>query len=136
MHKDTFLKLLRVLTVHGQLSDRRMISAGEKLMIFMNLLTNSSIRKLAERWQHSISTISVVNDKVKESLLKIKNQFMRNKTPNDPIPYRYITIQKFSHTSKIVGKNRRWARPFSMAGGSYYSYVESNLKSPVGFCSF
>jgi hypothetical protein len=23
-----------------------------------------------------------------------------------------------------------------MAGGSYYSYVESNLKSPVGFCSF
>ena len=58
MDKETFLKLLMLLTRHGGLHDGHKVGAGEKLMIFLHLLTGFSNRQTAERWQHSGSTIN------------------------------------------------------------------------------
>ena len=61
MDKETFARLLSLLSgPRGGLCSTKNICLGEKVMIFMSLLCGCSNRMLAERWQHSPSTISAV----------------------------------------------------------------------------
>jgi hypothetical protein len=84
MYKQTFQLLLNHLTSFSTLSDSRFISAGEKLMIFLTLLSGSTLRKIGERWQHAISKISLIIDEVSEALLMVQGTFI--KVPNQHTP--------------------------------------------------
>jgi hypothetical protein len=87
MDKVVFLELLDFLKVYGGLCDSKYMCCGEKLMIFIEILkgnetsiiTNNnkviclsvgtSYRQVAERWQHSTSTISDVMKVVSSAIL-------------------------------------------------------------------
>ena len=58
MDKIVFLRLLQLLTNGDELKGSRFISAGQKLMIFPNILMGHSVRTVANHEQHSTSTIS------------------------------------------------------------------------------
>jgi len=56
--KESFQRLVKFLANHGALKDSHHVCAAEKVCIFIHALVGFSIRQTAERWQHSISTIS------------------------------------------------------------------------------
>lgn len=58
MDKETFNNLLNLLRTEAFLMDNKLLSAGEKLMIFLEALVGHSNRTIADLWQHSGSTIS------------------------------------------------------------------------------
>ena len=52
MTKETFCKL-KVLLMAEELKGSKKLCAGEKMMIFLQVLKGHSIRNIAERLQHS-----------------------------------------------------------------------------------
>ena len=59
MDKPTFLSLLDLLTTQGGLENSMFLTAGEKLLMFIQVLVGQSNRQISERFQHSGSTVSV-----------------------------------------------------------------------------
>ena len=59
MDKPTFLSLLDLLTTQGGLENSMFLTAGEKLLMFIQVLVGQSSRQISERFQHSGSTVSV-----------------------------------------------------------------------------
>jgi hypothetical protein len=58
MRPEVFKKLLEWLQIHGGLRDSKLLSAAEKLLIFMLIFSNNqSYRLVCEETQHSLSTI-------------------------------------------------------------------------------
>ena len=72
MPYESFVRLVKLLVDHGGLECSRNIHAGEMTMMFMNSLTGTSLAKQAERWQHSKSTCSECNVKVRKAMLRCK----------------------------------------------------------------
>ena len=72
MSYASFLKFVNLLVDHGGLEGSRNIHTGEMTMMFMNSLTGASLAKQAERWQHSKSTCSECNAKVRKAILNCK----------------------------------------------------------------
>lgn len=60
MRRDTFLILLAILQQKNTIKASKIIEIGEKLMIMLYILQGYTIRNAAERFQHSISTVSIV----------------------------------------------------------------------------
>ncbi len=58
MEKETFFLLLRALVSTSLLRSSTRVCAGEKLMIFLHVLSGYSNRDVQERWQHSGETVS------------------------------------------------------------------------------
>ena len=58
MDKQTFLRLVTMLTTIGMLKDSLTICSGQKVMIFIHALIGHSNRQSAERLQHSGSTMA------------------------------------------------------------------------------
>jgi hypothetical protein len=98
MDKVTFIRLVRLLSgPRGGMSSSRNISIGEKVMIFMNLLIGHSNRSIAERWQHSPSTISAVLHQVIDTLLKKEiADFLMVKCDPETVPLEISSNPKFS----------------------------------------
>ena len=58
MRPDVFRKLLEWLQLYGGLRDTKLLSAAEKLLIFMLVFSNNqSYRLVCEETQHALSTI-------------------------------------------------------------------------------
>ena len=72
MSKETFQRLLARAMADGGLKDSRKISAGEKLMIFLYVLSGKSNRDAQERWQHSGDSISKVVAAVRVVILSMR----------------------------------------------------------------
>jgi len=85
MDKIVFLRLLQLLTNGDELKGSRFISAGQKLMIFLNILMGHSVRTVANHWQHSTSTISRITHQVAAALMRKSADFFRQPTVDDPI---------------------------------------------------
>ena len=69
MNRETFINL-RNLLIRGGLMATVKMSQGEQLMIFIQVLKGDSVRKLAEEFQHSTSTISRVVHEVADCLMR------------------------------------------------------------------
>lgn len=67
MDKPTFESLLLLLETHGGFVDSKYVSAGEKLLASILVLTGNSNREINERWQHSGSTISLLVHEVADT---------------------------------------------------------------------
>jgi hypothetical protein len=75
MDKPTFLLLVDLLTNQSNLRSSMFMSSGGKFLIYIHELVGFTNRQIAERWQHSGSTISIVLHDVAESLLLVKHLF-------------------------------------------------------------
>ena len=84
MDRPTFLSLVDLLSNQSNLRNSMFMTAGEKLLIFIHALVGFSNRQLAERWQHSGSTISIVLHDVAESLILVKHLFFQVPKVEDP----------------------------------------------------
>ena len=84
MDKPTFLSLVDLLTNQSSLKASMFMTAGEKPLIFIHALVGFLNRQIAERWQHSGSTISLVLHDVSESLLLVKDLFFKVPKQGDP----------------------------------------------------
>jgi hypothetical protein len=99
MDKRTFISLLSKLTNEGNLKSTSRIGPGEKLMLFLFVLTRNSNRSAAERWQHSGSTVSIIVHDVIDSIMRVRNCFccipdpdiVQSKILNDPKFYPYFS---------------------------------------------
>lgn len=109
MDRTTFIKLLVLLKKHGGLKDGKKsnsckICAGQKLMIFIHILTGASIRSTCERWQHSSSTISKTISEVSQCVLSCKDIFFVPVKPGDPVsPYIQNSYRYFPYFENCVG---------------------------------
>ena len=95
MDKQTFLRLLALLEERGGLGGSEKICTGEKLLIFIHLLTDHASRDIGERWQHPTSTISAVTHEVAICFMSLHGALFR-KPPPDEIPPHIATNPKFS----------------------------------------
>ena len=87
MHKIiSFIPLLHMLQHSGGLQDGSLISAGEKIFIFIHVLCGNSMRDTKSRWQHSTSTIStIVHEVIYSSFMNIRGMVFEKPSSNDPI---------------------------------------------------
>lgn len=95
MDKTTFLRLLHILKTEGNLSEGRIISAGEKIFILTRVLTAQTTKEVAERFQHSKSTIHDCVYETIVSTLRCKEYFMRQPELGDPIHDRILKNPKY-----------------------------------------
>jgi hypothetical protein len=98
MDRTTFCRLVKLCTgPRGGLRSSQKISAGDKVMILMTLLFGQSNKTIAERWQHSPSTISAVLHEVIDIFLR-KDIVDFLMIPPDPeeIPTEISSNPKFS----------------------------------------
>jgi DDE superfamily endonuclease len=95
MDRPTFLSLIDLLTTEGGLKNSMFISSGEKLLIFIHNLVGFSNRQIAERWQHSGSTISLVIHEVTESILACKQHLFKEPKEGDPVQDYIAANDKF-----------------------------------------
>jgi hypothetical protein len=84
MDKPTFMLLVDLLTYQSNLRTSMFMSSGKKFLIFIHALVGFSNREIADRWQHSGSTISIVLHDVAESLLLVKHLFFKVPKADDP----------------------------------------------------
>ena len=84
MDRPTFQSLLLLLETHGGFGDSKYISAGEKLLAFILVLTGNSNREINERWQHSGSTISLLVHEVAETFKRCQQHFWCPVKRDDP----------------------------------------------------
>jgi hypothetical protein len=101
MDKSVFIKLLaRLSSERGGLQLSRSISPGQKLMMFIMMLKATSMRDIANHWQHSTSTISICIHEVAASFMRLQSEFFiqpDQHTPpsahivNDPRFYPYFS---------------------------------------------
>ena len=68
--------------LESSMNCRRKVSVGEKLMMFVQCLCGLSVRKIAELFQHSFSTVSVAVNSTMEALLKCKAHLYTKIEPN------------------------------------------------------
>ena len=69
------------------------ICAGQKLMIFINILVGHYNRQTAGRWQHSGRTISIVVHEVAAAFMSCQESFFLKKRADDP-PSTYISTKR------------------------------------------
>lgn len=94
MDRTTFLRLVELLEEQGNLQSSH-LSSGEKLLIFVSVLTSHAHSDIGERWQHSKATINAVVHEVANSLKSVQHILI--KKPNiSVIPERIATNPKFS----------------------------------------
>ena len=94
MTKETFCKLKVLLMAEG-LKDSKKLCAGEKMMIFLQVLKGYSIRNIAERFQHSYSTISIVIHQVSASILKNEGILFQKHKENSVVHDRILKDPKY-----------------------------------------
>ena len=75
MNHACFHKLLRFLENHGLMSTKR-LQSDEKLIIFLYMLTGKEYRNIAERFQHSLSTVSRTVHEVLDVFNECNEEFM------------------------------------------------------------
>jgi len=63
---------LNSFSAEGRLKDSKKITSGEKLMIFLYVLSGKSKRDTQERWQHSGDSISKVVHQVASAILQLR----------------------------------------------------------------
>jgi hypothetical protein len=102
MDKETFLKLLDMLTVRGGLRSDRKVCAGEKLMHFLHLLTGLSNRQVKELWQHSGSTIHASMEEVIRAFKRCSGDFYTRPTNSTPMGER-INTSKYIYFHGCIG---------------------------------
>jgi hypothetical protein len=95
MDKHTFNGLLNLLKTVGALKNGRKICAGEKLMMFIQVLKGLTIREIGNRFQHSESTISEVISEVINSMLLLSELMLIQPTANQPDSAKIINDPKF-----------------------------------------
>lgn len=95
MGKEAFVTLVEVLSQNGGLSASKTISSEEKTFIFLSLLTGHSNRDIAERWQHSGSTISKAVHEVADAILAVKHQYIRQPHEGVPVPGKIINSPNY-----------------------------------------
>ena len=76
MDHETFDKLKIFLKREAGLKDSKLICGGQKILIFLYILGGHSIRDTASRWQHSLSTISVVTQEVDTTFLILNDHMI------------------------------------------------------------
>lgn len=104
MSKHVFNLLLDLLQVNGKLVGSRLLSAGEKLMVFIHIIVGHSMRQTAHRFQHSTSTINAVLVQVKFAILNSKSAFLRIPNFDDPIhPSIRLNPKFFPFFSDCIG---------------------------------
>ena len=104
MDKATLTSLLDLLMVDGALQASQMICAGQKLMIFISALTGLSNRLVAERWQHSGSTISLITHEVAESFKLCRELLFQRPKITDPTPWEISSnLRRFPFFSDCIG---------------------------------
>jgi hypothetical protein len=74
MDKPCFLSFLELLVANDNLQGSSFIEAGEKLMIYLTVLSGSPYGKTCERWQHSKSTVSIIIHEVSDSILLLRDR--------------------------------------------------------------
>ena len=95
MDKPTFLSLLHLLKTEGGLENSMFLEAGIKLLMFIHVLTGQSNRQIAERWQHSGSTVSLAIHEVAASILACKEHFFKVPKEGDPVQDYIAANDKF-----------------------------------------
>ncbi len=93
MNQETFCLLLQTLESKG-LTGSIHICSGEKLMIFIYILSGHSNRQTQERFQHSAETVSRVIHQVAHFVLKLKKDCIL--PPSDRTPPEIQLNPKFS----------------------------------------
>jgi hypothetical protein len=73
--RNKLLELYSVLETEGDLVDNDTVCAGEKIIILIYALCVWFNRTIAERWQHSGSTIKICIQDAIRALLKCKRYF-------------------------------------------------------------
>lgn len=92
---NSFLPLVELLTMHGGLTDGVQVSAGQKIMIFIDILTGLRNRKIKKCWQHSGLTVSLVFHEVKRSLLSVRHLLFETPKATDPVIQSIFTLYCF-----------------------------------------
>jgi hypothetical protein len=109
MDKETFDNLLNLLRTEALLMNSKLLSAGEKLMIFLEALVGHSNRTIADLWQHSGSTISDTIHEVAGCFKAISHRFFDQPTANDPVPSCIHNSPRFfPHFRNVVGRLGRF----------------------------
>lgn len=72
LHVDDFDEFVAVIKTRGNLKDGTEISAGEKLMVFIDALKGMTNRELKLTWNHSGNTLSNIIHDVCEAILTIE----------------------------------------------------------------
>ena len=72
LHVDDFDEFVAVIKIRGNLKDGAEISAGEKLMVFIDALKGMTNRELKLTWNHSGNTLSNIIHDVCEAILTIE----------------------------------------------------------------
>ncbi|CAI0546057.1 unnamed protein product [Linum tenue] len=77
MDKDTFLALCEELKQNGGLKSTTRVTVEEKVAIFLKTIGHANdFRDIAERFQHSTTTISKYFDKVLKVVVKLANKII------------------------------------------------------------
>jgi hypothetical protein len=84
MDRRTFNGLRNLLVTEGNLKKGLRICEGEKLLIFIHILRGLTTRTVAERFQHSNSTISDIIREVILALYQVRHQLLVQAPPNHP----------------------------------------------------
>ena len=96
MPRHCFLRLLDKLKSESILRDGKKVCAGEKLMIFLQIVCHASyVRKTAMDWQHSTDTIHNALYEVIRSILSVAHSFVPSIRAADSIPEKIRSNPKF-----------------------------------------
>ena len=95
MDKETFIRLLLLLRNEGGLQSSKKMEAGEKVMMFIHSIVGFSVRQIAERWQHSSSTISTVIHEVAQCFMSLKGRFFVDPEHED-VPVEISSNSRYS----------------------------------------
>ena len=93
MDKPTFVHLKKALEDSGKIKTTRNICTGEKLMIFLFIITGNSNRTAQERWQHSGETITRVLYEAMNALMCIHPSYIR--PPSSDVPRQIQSDSRF-----------------------------------------
>ena len=93
MDKQTFDRLIHFLATRELLHASRNICCGQKLMIFIWVVAGHNIRYTANRWQHSISTISDIVHKVADAMMSVRHILYIK--PDAGVPAHIMNSPKF-----------------------------------------
>jgi hypothetical protein len=87
MNGESLKKLVRRLVTEGGLSSEKSVFSGKKAMMFLQVLCGHSLRVIAERWQHSISSVSYYVHEVLNALDNVdKAHFFNQPTQETQFP--------------------------------------------------
>ena len=123
MSYASFLKFVNLLVDHGGLEGSRNIHTGEMTMMFMNSLTGASLAKQAERWQHSKSTCSECNAKVRKAILNCKKMLYVKASEHDEVHSKFLE-RKFAP----FYRHGSWKPIGALDGSHVVAHVNSELQ--------